>query len=349
MSDINLKQTIPRILILDTGGTISQKPGSEGSLEPCSTDYIEMVPRLHDIASIDLIRLERMDSTDMTTALRAVIARKIADKYDEYDGFVVLHGTDTMADTAAALNYMLKGLGKPVVLTGAQLPIFAPGPDGMNNLYYSVKTAGMDLGEVVICFGDCILRGCRSIKENVHGFNAFGSPRIPPLGELGVSVRLLDHRISRSDSSLEVFTDFDSGVCYLPMSSGTELPLLEHLAGWEGLHGLVIGGFGTGNIPSSQITGLKKILERKIPVIVVTTCLKGYTILDQYQLGQVVRKAGAIEGLDITPVAAVQKLMYAVGKVDALVDDLNDEERQRMINTLFSTALGRDREGETYE
>lgn len=344
MSNISRKETLPRILILDTGGTISQKPGREGSLEPCSTDYIDRVPRLHDIADLEILRLERMDSTDMNTTLRGVIARKIAVNYDKYEGFVVLHGTDTMADTAAALTYMLKNLGKPVVLTGAQLPIFAPGPDGMNNLFYSVKVASMDLGEVVICFGDRILRGSRSIKENVHGFNAFGSTRVPPLGELGVSVRLLAHRIPRSESQLEVFTDFDSGVCYLPMSSGTDLPLLEHLAEWEGLHGLVIGGFGTGNLPSGQMEGLKRILKRGIPVIVVTTCLRGDTILDQYQLGQVVRKAGAIEGLDLSPVAAVQKLMYAMGLTDSDSEKLKGQERRQKIYKLFRIPIGLDME-----
>ncbi len=334
---------LPKILILDTGGTISQKPGRDGTLVPCTTDYIEMVPRLHDIARIELERLERMDSTDMSTALRGRIASRIAGEYGNYDGFVVLHGTDTMADTAAALTYMLKGLGKPVVLTGAQLPIFAPGPDGMNNLFYSVKAAGMDLGEVVICFGDRILRGCRSSKENVNGFNAFGSHRIPPLGELGVTVRLLNHRIPRSTSTPKLFTDFDSGVCYLPMSSGSTLNMLESLAQWKDLKGLVVGGFGTGNIPSIQMAGLEKILNRSIPVAVVTTCLQGDTILDQYEVGQVVKKAGAMEGLDLTPVCAVQKLMYAIGLADSenQTDSDPDKRRQR-IHEIFQTPVALD-------
>jgi L-asparaginase len=334
---------LPKILILDTGGTISQKPGRDGSLVPCTTDYIEMVPRLHDIARIELVRLERMDSTDMSTALRGRIASRIAGEYGNYDGFVVLHGTDTMADTAAALTYMLNGLGKPVVITGAQLPIFAPGPDGMNNLFYSVKVAGMDLGEVVICFGDRILRGCRSSKENVNGFNAFGSHRVPPLGELGVSVRLLNHRIPRSTSHPQLFTAFDSGVCYLPMSSGSTLKMLESLAEWEDLKGLVIGGFGTGNIPSIQMDGLKRILKRGIPVVVVTTCLQGDTILEQYEVGQVVKKAGAVEGMDLTPICAVQKLMYAVGLVDSENQNESDlEKRRQKIYEIFQTPVALD-------
>ncbi len=333
---------LPRILILDTGGTISQKPGSQGALEPCATDYIDLVPRLHEIARINHVRLERMDSTDMTTDLRGQIAEKIAEAYEDHDGFVVLHGTDTMADTAASLNYMLRGLGKPVVLTGAQLPIFAPGPDGMNNLYYSVKTAGMDLGEVVICFGDRILRGSRSMKENVHGFNAFSSLRVPPLGELGVSVQLLDHRIPRRESTVDLFTAFDSGVIYLPMTSGTSLPLLDNLAQWKDLHGLVLGGFGTGNIPTSQMEGLKKILDRQIPVVVVTTCMKGETNLNQYHVGQAAKDLGVIEGGDLSPSSAVQKLMYALGLVNASRPGLSNKDKLQKVRSLFRIPIGLD-------
>lgn len=335
---------LPRILILDTGGTISQKPGAGGALEPCATDYIETVPRLREIADITLLRLERMDSTDMSTPLRGIIAGEIARAYEDFQGFVVLHGTDTMADTAAALTYMLPGLGKPVVLTGAQLPIFAPGPDGMNNLFYSVKVASLDLGEVVICFGDRILRGCRSVKENVNGFNAFGSARIPPLGELGVTVRLLDHRFPRRPGKPGLFTRFASRVCYLPMTSGTRLPLLERLADWEDLQGLVLGGFGTGNIPSDQIKGLQRLLARHIPVAVVTTCLRGDTMLGQYRPGREAAQAGAVEGLDLSPAAAVQKLMYAIGAVDQDSPGLSPEARRRRICALFRTPVGGDME-----
>lgn len=306
--------SLPRILILDTGGTISQTAGPGGSLSPCSTDYIEMVPRLHDIASLELIRLERMDSSDMSSAMRMEMARLIHKHYDLFDGFVVIHGTDTMVDTAAALGYMLQDLGKPVVLTGAQLPIFAPGPDGLNNLYYSVRCASMDLAEVVICFGDRILRGNRSMKENVHGFNAFQSFRVPPLGELGVTVRLDEHRLTRRKGALRYYPDLEPGVLYLPISSGSSLSLLDGVASLPGLKGLVIGGFGSGNLPAVEIPGLKRIVEKDIPVLVITGCLKGGTILSLYEAGRQVRDAGAREGFDLTPAAAVQKMMYALGR-----------------------------------
>ncbi|MBI9100455.1 MAG: asparaginase, partial [Spirochaetaceae bacterium] len=170
-----------KVLIIDTGGTISQKPDNSGVLKPSVSEYIELVPNLEKLAELSLTRMERIDSTDMTTEYRAAIATEIYKHHHEFDGFVVLHGTDTMADTACALTYMIQNLGKPIVVTGAQLPFFSPGPDGINNLYYSVEAATGDLGETVICFGDRILRGSRAVKENTHGFNAFSSPRISPV------------------------------------------------------------------------------------------------------------------------------------------------------------------------
>ncbi len=333
---------LPRILILDTGGTISQTAGPGGSLSPCSTEYIEMVPRLHDIAELEVIRLERMDSSDMSSSLRMEMARLIHENYHNYDGFVVIHGTDTMVDTASALGYMLQNLGKPVVLTGAQLPIFAPGPDGLNNLYYSVRCASMDIGEVVICFGDRILRGNRSMKENVHGFNAFQSYRVPALGELGVSVRLDDHRLTRQEGEIRYYPELDPGVLYLPITSGSVLSVLDGLAGLPGLKGLVIGGFGSGNLPAAEIPGLKRIARRGIPVLVITSCLKGGTILSLYEAGRQVRETGAREGYDLTPAAAVQKMMYALGRCTAEHPELKGDERLEKIYSLLHEPVAND-------
>ncbi|MDC7233955.1 MAG: asparaginase [Spirochaetales bacterium] len=333
---------LPAILILDTGGTISQTAGADGSLEPCSTEYIEMVPRLHDIARLEVLRLERMDSTDMTSALRMEMARLIYDNYDLYDGFVVIHGTDTMVDTAAALSYMLQNLGKPVVLTGAQLPIFAPGPDGLNNLYYSVQTASLDLGEVVICFGDRILRGNRSLKENVHGFNAFHSFRVPALGELGVTVQLLDHRLRRHKERPVFYPRLNPSVLSVSLASGSSLSILDTLADNQDIEGLVLGGFGSGNIPSHEMPGLNRILSRDIPVLVITTCLKGNTILSLYAAGRKVYDAGAREGLDLTQAAAVQKMMYALGRTEQEFPELTGQEKQQAVYRFLSSSVSMD-------
>lgn len=330
-----------KVLIIDTGGTISQKPDNSGVLKPSITEYIDLVPNLDKLAELSFTRMERIDSTDMTTEYRAAIATEIYKHHHEFDGFVVLHGTDTMADTACALTYMIQNLGKPIVITGAQLPIFSPGPDGINNLYYSVEAATRDLGETVICFGDRILRGSRAVKENTHGFNAFSSPRLTPVGELGVTLRLLDHRIKRFKGNPVLFTDFDTDIIYLRQTSGSTTNVMSHLLEAE-LSGMVIGGFGTGNIQSRLIETMKKFDEKGVPMIIASVCHKGSTMLSQYSVGQAASEAGAIEAKDLTHQAAVQKLMYACGKVKKDFSLLSPKDKKELVYSIFTTPVAED-------
>jgi len=303
-----------KILILDTGGTISQEVGAEGALVPGVADIIKIVPRLSEIADISYKLITRVDSTDITQDIRVAITKEIELRHMDFDGFVITHGTDTMVDTACALNYMIQNLGKPIVLTGAQLPMFAPGPDGLNNLYYSVKAATDDIGEVVICFGDRILRGNRSIKENVHGFNAFNSPRTPFIGNLGIDIKLNENRIKRFDGTPKFFTNYNSGVAIYTQVSGGETDLLQYYIKEPTVTGVIIQGFGTGNIQHRLIKDIKKIIDCGKPVIVITTCLEGNTILDQYQTGLLAKQAGALAGKDLSIHAATQKMIYALGR-----------------------------------
>lgn len=182
----------PKILIIQTGGTISQEKGEDGTYSPSSKpikEIIRKISSLEDLAEITIEELFNIDSTNMETSDRANLAKTIYENYQKYNGFVILHGTDTMADSAAALNYMLncgaiEG-GKPIVFTGSQKPIFEPASDAPNNIYNAVKIATLDIGEIVIAFGNKIVRGVRAVKESEHGLNAFSSPRIEPLGEIG--------------------------------------------------------------------------------------------------------------------------------------------------------------------
>jgi len=330
-----------KVLLIDTGGTISQKPDFSGVLKPSVSEYIELVPNLDKLAELSFTRMERIDSTDMTTEYRAAIATEIYKHHHEFDGFVILHGTDTMADTACALTYMIQNLGKPIVITGAQLPIFSPGPDGINNLYYSVEAATRDLGEIVICFGDRILRGSRAVKENTHGFNAFSSPRLTPVGELGVTLRLLDHRIKRFKGNPVLFTDFDSNIAHLRQTSGSTINVLSHLLKSE-LSGFVIGGFGTGNIQSRLIDTMKQFDKKGIPMVIATVCHKGSTMVNQYSVGQAAFEAGAIEAKDLTHQAAIQKLMYACGKVKKDFSLLSPKDKKELIYSIFTTPVAMD-------
>jgi len=330
-----------KVLIIDTGGTISQKPDASGTLVPSVTSYIDQVPNIEKLADLSFTEMERIDSTDMTTEYRAAIATEIYKHHHEYDGFVVLHGTDTMADTACALTYMIQNLGKPIVVTGAQLPIFSPGPDGINNLYYSVEAATRDIGETVICFGDRIMRGTRAIKENTHGFNAFSSPRLTPVGELGVTLRLLDHRIKRFKGNPVLFTDFDTDIIYLQQTSGSTANCMEHLIK-ANLSAMVIGGFGTGNIQTRLIDSMKKFSEKGIPMVIATVCHKGSTMLAQYSVGQAASDAGAIEAKDLTRHATVQKLMYACGKVKKDFSLLSPKDKKELVYSIFKTPVAYD-------
>lgn len=330
-----------KVLIIDTGGTISQKPDNSGVLKPSIAEYIDMVPNVEKLADLSFTKMQRIDSTDMTTEYRAAVATEIYRRHHEFDGFVVLHGTDTMADTACALTYMIQNLGKPVVITGAQLPIFSPGPDGINNLYYSVEAATRDLGETVICFGDRILRGSRAVKENTHGFNAFSSPRLTPVGELGVTLSLLDHRIKRYKGNPVLFTDFDTGIVYIQQTSGSSVDVMKHLLDSD-ISGLVIGGFGTGNIQTRLIDTLKRFNEKQIPMVIATVCHKGSTMLEQYSVGRAASDAGAIEAKDLSHQAAVQKLMYACGKVKKDFSLLNPGDKKELIYSIFNTPVARD-------
>lgn len=319
-----------KILILDTGGTISQEKNENGTLIPGVADIVKIVPRLKDIAKVEYTLIKRIDSTNMTQEIRVKIAQEIEKRHSEFDGFVITHGTDTMADTACALNYMIQDLGKPIVITGAQLPMFAPGPDGLNNLFYSVKAATDDIGEVVICFGDRIIRGNRSYKENVEGFNAFSSPRAPFIGNLGVNIRLNENRIKRYHGNPKFFTKFENGIVAINQISGSSINLLKYCLHDDSIKGVILLGYGTGNIQSIYVDSIKQITDAGKKVIIVTSCSKGPTILEQYETGFVAKEAGALPGLDLTIHAASQKMIYALGR------DPNNFEK------LFYERIGRD-------
>lgn len=303
-----------KILIIDTGGTISQEKGKNGSLVPGVADIVHIVPKLKDLANIDYKLIHRIDSTDITQEIRVAIVKEIEKRHRDFDGFVITHGTDTMSDTACALNYMIQNLGKPIVLTGAQLPMFAPGPDGLNNLYYSVKAATDDIGEVVICFGDRIIRGSRSYKENAEGFNAFSSPRDPFIGNLGVNIRLNENRIKRYKGNPKFFKNFETGVVVHYQVSGGSCNPLEYYIDDPNVKGVIIAGYGTGNIQSRLINSIKKLTKAGKKVVIVTECIKGSTILEQYQTGFAAKTAGALPGLDLSIHAATQKMIYALGR-----------------------------------
>ncbi|MCG2718178.1 MAG: asparaginase [Nanoarchaeota archaeon] len=331
----------PKILMIQTGGTIGQEKGLDGILRPSEKNYLDKVPEIYNLADITVQRPANIDSTNMETSHRAMLAEIIYDKHKEYDGFVIIHGTDTMVETAAALNYMIQGLGKPIVLTGSQISIFEPENDAKDNLYNAIKTATMDLGEVVIAFGDKVVRGNRAIKESADDFNAFSSPRTAPLGEIIESeIVLTKDRIKRYDGKPTLFTEFSEGVEFYQQTSGSKTKILSKYVEDEDIEGIILGGYGTGNIQDRLVPEIKKSTIFGKPVLVSTTCLKGSTEMATYEVGSAPLEAGAIPAMDMTREAATQKLMYAIGVANKT--DYSEQKRLDLIKDIIHTEYSRD-------
>ncbi|HLC89066.1 MAG TPA: asparaginase [Candidatus Nanoarchaeia archaeon] len=347
----------PRVLLIKTGGTVGQKPNKEGILELSAEEYLHLVRGLEDLADITPISLGNIDSTDMETNVRFTksteaertkdrgdIARVINDNAFEFDGFVIIHGTDTMAESAAALTYMLPGLTKPIVLTGSQRSIWVPRSDAQNNIYTAVQAATKDFGEVVIAFGNYIIRGSRARKVNEEGYDAFMSPGVEPLGTLTAlseGIRLKDHRTRRGDFDPRIFTDFDTKIFhYKHVSGATVDDVLLSVVGYENVHGLLMSGFGAGNITSRLLPVIR--LSRKLgkPVFVYTSCDTGAADMGIYSVGAAPLEAGAKPAGDMTLEALGQKLMYAIGRTSA--QGLADEAKLKFVESIIRTPYNGD-------
>lgn len=304
-----------KVLILETGGTIAQKPGADRVHRPTGETVTGRVRGLAKIADIEVMQPSKpIDSSNMLTAQRAVLAETIYKNAAGFDGFVILHGTDTMADTAAALTYMMQGLGKPIVLTGSQIPIYDPRTDGTANIIASVQTAIQDYGEVVIVFGSGVFRGPRTIKIDEESLNAFDSPRTPPVGKVGITIEPSEHRIKRSESEAKLFTKFDTNISVTYPVSGISEDTFSSQVRQRNIHGFVFVGFGAGNTGKVYYKGIEQAIKLHKPIVVVTQCLKGAADMGLYEGGAVALQYGAISGGDMTVQTATQKLMYALGR-----------------------------------
>jgi len=328
------------LLMIQTGGTICQKKDSNGILKPSNEDYLHKVPEIYDLANIDVVQTSAIDSTDMSTEDRKTILDLLEKNYNSYDGFVVVQGTDTMEDTASSLNYMVNDTGKPIILTGSQKPIYQKGNDAVNNLYSAVSAATQDLGEVAIAFGERLLRGSRTIKEDAQGFNAFSSPKVNPLGiflqeDRKTNLYMFGNHFKTHDKNPEFFRDLETNVMYYPQSSGSDTYVLEDMVGRGAVKGVVMGGYGVGNINSKYLPTIKRAKRNGIPIIAVTKCPKGKVDMGVYEVGSEPLRAGIIPGEDLTSTAATQKLMYALGKANK--EKLEGKDRVEYVKNIIQT------------
>ncbi len=340
--DLRPGERRPKILIIYTGGTIGMIENPEtGSLEPFDFEYlIDNVPKIKRLDyRIDSYQFEvPIDSSAMNPSHWQDIAYVIATFYDRYDGFVVLHGTDTMAYTASALSFMLENLRKPVVITGSQLPIGEVRTDGEENLITALQVAAATtddgrpmLEEVTILFENYLWRGNRATKYSADNFNAFKSSNFPRLAKIGMGITFREDVLWRpvEDAPLRVHYGMDTNVMYLSLFPGITETMIRHAFNTPGLRGVVLKTYGAGNAPteSSFLEVVREAVDRGLVIVNVSQCDNGMVDPHRYKTGSALYAAGVISGHDLTSEAAITKLMFLFGQ------DYDTETVKRLMET----------------
>ena len=315
------------LLVIYTGGTIGMlKDHETGSLRPFDFEHIyRHIPLLEtfnytiDVHSFDPL----LDSSNMKPTFWEELAGIIEKNYENYDGFVVLHGSDTMAYSASMLSFMLENLNKPVVFTGSQLPMGVIRNDGRENFINAVEIAAAKeqgtpiVPEVSICFENKLYRGNRTSKVNAENFEAFFSGNFPVLAEIGVYIKYNKEIILKPNfKRLRVHNQLDAHLAILKLYPGITPEVVSAILMTEGLKAIILETFGSGNAPTDDwfIECLQKAIHRGIIIFNVTQCKGGSVELGKYETSAYLQKIGVIGGYDITTEAALAKLMFLLGK-----------------------------------
>lgn len=311
------------ILILNTGGTISSIKTAQG-YEP-ALGYVQKalaeIPALQHVEMPDYSIREYqplLDSSNMTVSDWNRIASDIASEYEHYDGFVVFHGTDTMAYTASALSFMLENLGKPVIVTGSQIPLSEVRNDALDNVITSLwLCAHQALNEVCIYFNQHLLRGNRSQKVSAQNFNAFDSPNFPPLAHIGISIELKQELLlAKPQDAFHLQTISPHFIANFRLFPGFATQVLDYIL-QQPIRGLILETYGAGNAQNNDpyfLELLEQACKRGVVIVNCSQCQQGRVEMNQYATGYTLKQAGLISGHDMTPEAAHCKLLYLFSK-----------------------------------
>jgi len=329
----------PKVLIIYTGGTIGMiRDEKTGTLKPFRLErVVKSIPSILNLGiEIHAMELDEIiDSSNVTPEVWVELATIIGEYYEKFDGFVVLHGSDTMAHSASALSFLLENLSKPVIFTGSQLPIGLPRTDARENLITALEIAAMRntngesrIPEVCIYFEDNLYRGNRTHKFNSENFDAFLSPNYHVLAEAGVKIEVFDnHVLPNPKDELVVHTQLNSRIAIVKLFPGIDIHDYAEMFVEKGVELVILESYGSGNGPTSKrfLSSIRTLVENNVLIMNVTQCREGHVEMGKYESSTELSAMGVISGSDMTTEATVAKAMFVLG----LTSDLN-ERRQMM-------------------
>lgn len=284
-----------------------------GALETAykAEQFFDLEPRIKELADLSVLYIDNIDSTNINHTIWEKIVDVISANYKKYDGFLITHGTNTLGYTSSALSFALPNIGKPVILTGSQIPAAEVHSDARNNLVNSIRVATMDLAGVFIVFGSKIILGCRAKKVSEADLEAFKTFQDSDFGEIRVNMKINKSCNQKHNKKLIVRNGFDDNIVCLTLIPGLKSEHLNSLMN-NGVKGFVFRAFGSGDIPSQLFSALAYAKEKKVPVLATTQCPTGVTALGLNEIGRQSLEYGVIQVFDMSMEAMSTKLMWAI-------------------------------------